>query len=364
MGFKSIPSFIMIFLFVASFSIIEYHVYASSDIQSVKMYNATNKEKNNGFILVESDTEGKKQKIEIPINKIPFQIDSTENNDGKLTSLRIGLKPELVSLYKEIDNDKSKKTVFVYPVFTQVAYEENGFYDYYANKCDSKCLTVTIPSKLTASYATGAMSSLVLTLLNYSFITDIDIDLNPDILQKYDKVILLHNEYVTKKEFDAITNHPNVVYLFPNALYAQVSVNYDKNTLSLVRGHNYPETNIRNGFNWKFDNSKLEYNTQCNDWSFYKIDNGVMLNCYPNYRMLYDESLLRAIKSDHTFLGNPSVGSHELISDNKLLQSYVIKANRVPLWVHHISKWFVSGNISEQEFVDSILYLSKNGIIS
>ncbi|SMH72213.1 hypothetical protein [Candidatus Nitrosotalea okcheonensis] len=37
----------------------------------------------------------------------------------------------------------------------------------------------------------------------------------------------MHNEYVTKKEFDAITSHPDVIFLYPDALYAQVRTNYD-----------------------------------------------------------------------------------------------------------------------------------------
>ena len=37
---------------------------------------------------------------------------------------------------------------------------------------------------------------------------------------------MLHNEYVTRPMFDAITSHPNVIYLYPNALYAEIEVNY------------------------------------------------------------------------------------------------------------------------------------------
>jgi hypothetical protein len=35
-----------------------------------------------------------------------------------------------------------------------------------------------------------------------------DIDRNPAILKKFDKIIVLHNEYVTKKEFNAIALDP------------------------------------------------------------------------------------------------------------------------------------------------------------
>ena len=106
---------------------------------------------------------------------------------------------------------------------------------------------------------------------------------------------MLHNEYVTKEMFDAITSHPNVVYLYPNALYAEIEVNYDDDTISLIRGHNYPDPLIRNGFDWIYDNSLLEYNLECVDWKFEPIPNGHMLNCYPEYAMYSDELLLKTL---------------------------------------------------------------------
>ena len=98
----------------------------------------------------------------------------------------------------------------------------------------------------------------------------------------------MHNEYVTKKEFDAITNHLNVIYLYPNALYAEVESDYEKNIITLKRGHNYPEPSISNGFDWEFDNSHMEYDIMCNKWEFYPISNGWMLNCYPDASPLMD----------------------------------------------------------------------------
>lgn len=184
----------------------------------------------------------------------------------------------------------------MYPIFTQAAYGEYGFYNYYDKECGKECLTITIPSGFTPTYSSSMGTSKVLPLLNYSRITDVDIDKNPDILKKYHKVIILHNEYVTKKEFDAITSHPHVIYLFPNALYAEVRTNYTDNTFTLVRGHGYPDSSIGNGFDWKYDNSNLEYDTTCNNMTLATIPNGKMLNCYPAYRSLFDKSFLEMIK--------------------------------------------------------------------
>ena len=130
--------------------------------------------------------------------------------------------------------------------------------------------------------------------------TDIEIDKNPSILQQFDKVILLHNEYVTHAMFDAITNHPNVIYLYPNALYAEIEVDYVDETITLIRGHNYPEPQITNGFDWEFDNTHpYEYDSECRTLDIYQIKNGWMTTCYPEKIFLKGTQafhLLKAIK--------------------------------------------------------------------
>jgi len=206
--------------------------------------------------------------------------------------------PTKESIYKDIGNlDKKQNTVFVYPMFTQSAYEEPGFYTYYNGECDEKCLTTSIYTDYEATFTSSGNTATILTLLGYDFITDMDIDKNPLILQKYDKIILLHNEYVTKKMFDAITNHPKVIYLYPNALYAEIETDYQENTITLIRGHGFPEKTIVNGFDWEFENTHpYEYDTDCKDWEFYKINNGVMLNCYPEHIIFKDAKLLKSIK--------------------------------------------------------------------
>ena len=97
--------------------------------------------------------------------------------------------------------------------------------------------------------------------------------------------------------FDAITNHPKVVYLYPNALHAEISIDYDENTISLMRGHGYPEKRIDNGFDWKYDNTRPdEFDIECLDWKFKEIDNGIQLNCYPENILFSHYDLLKRIK--------------------------------------------------------------------
>ena len=207
-------------------------------------------------------------------------------------------------IYDNLKNNK--KSAVIFPIFTAAAYSEPGFYTFYRGECDREfhgvlfrdddCLTVKLEEEYNPLFTSSANGLQVLNLLDYDILTDISIHQNPEILSKYEKIILLHNEYVTSAEFDAILSHPNVIYLYPNALYAEVNFDEELWEISLVRGHNYPEITIRNGFDWKFDNSPEEYDVTCDDMKFSKIDNGWMLNYYPENVLHKNKELLKQIK--------------------------------------------------------------------
>jgi hypothetical protein len=209
-----------------------------------------------------------------------------------------------LDMYQDLKNDK--KSAVIFPIFTAAAYSEPGFYTFYRGECDREfhgvlfrdddCLTVKLEDEYNPLFTSSANGLQILNLLDYDIITDISIHQNPEILLSYEKIILLHNEYVTSIEFDAITSHPNVIYLYPNALYAEVNFDEELWEISLVRGHNYPEITIRNGFDWIFDNSPDEYDTTCENMKFSKIDNGWMLNCYPENVLHKNKELLKQIK--------------------------------------------------------------------
>ena len=181
-----------------------------------------------------------------------------------------------------------------------LAYTNHGFYDYYAGVCDEECLTVngiSVYQTAKFDYRSSAMANQVFQYLGYERISDADVDRDPSILSKFDKVILLHNEYVTKKMFDAITFHPKVIYLYPNALYAEIYAEDETSSITLIRGHGYPEKDISNGFNWEFENTRpYEFDNKCENWEFYEINNGIMLNCYPEQIIFEDIELLKAIR--------------------------------------------------------------------
>jgi hypothetical protein len=223
-----------------------------------------------------------------------------ENGNQVWKTLLLGLHPTKGAMYNEVAvwNDPQNAAV-VYPYFTAVAYTEPGFYTYYRGECDS-CTTTKFSQQIPL-YSASAMGHQSLSLLGYQSITDVEIDKNPGILAQFDKVIMLHNEYVTRTMFDAITNHPNVIYLYPNALYAEIEVDYVDNTITLIRGHGYPDPKISNGFDWEFDNTHpYEYDNTCLDMQFYKIKNGWMTNCYPENIFLENTqklfNLLKAVK--------------------------------------------------------------------
>jgi hypothetical protein len=185
---------------------------------------------------------------------------------------------KFIDILKPDDNH-----VVIYPLFTASAYAQPGFYNYFKGDCDESCITDITFNYSGGTYNSSVHTAQILHAVGYNFITDIDVDKNPKILKNYEKIILLHNEYVTKKMFDAIVDHPNVIFLFPNALYAEIDVNYDTNTMSLIRGHDYP-IGIKNGFDYQIEEQfhEYEYDNQCLEWEFIKIKNGYHLNCYPD----------------------------------------------------------------------------------
>ena len=187
--------------------------------------------------------------------------------------------------------------VVINPIFTQVAYREGGFYDYFREECDEKCLTLDIGQQWeNPTLQSSAMGIRIFEELGWDMLNDLEVHKNPSLLENYKKIIVLHNEYVTKEMFDSITSHPKVIYLYPNALYAQVEYDEENNTITLIRGHSYPAKGIDNGFDWEFDNTRpYEFDKYCNTWKFYEINNGYMLNCYPEGLIITEPQLLKEI---------------------------------------------------------------------
>ena len=227
--------------------------------------------------------------VNIPADSI-FNIYYTErdflrytqqNFSGPEDDAKIEFKDKNSELYENLQPNKN--TIVIYPIFTSAAYSPNGFYEFYYGNCDESCLKDISFENPQVLFTSSGILTQILYDIGYDFITDIDVDKNPGILKNYDTVILLHNEYVTKKMFEAITAHPHVIFLVPNALYAEIKVDYDNNVISLIRGHDYPP-GIANGFDYEIEERfhADEYDLKCIDWKFNKIENGYHLDCTPS----------------------------------------------------------------------------------
>lgn len=187
------------------------------------------------------------------------------------------------------------RTLVIIPLLTANAYEKGGFYDYYSGKCDESCLTISLHDVDLREQSSG-QAVRVLGKLGYEFTNDYHLDLflqkNPNYLEQYKKVIVLHSEYVTERIFDALQMHPKVIYLAPNAMYGQVRIS--QRHMTLIAGHDYKK---HNGFDWEYDNTPQEYDKSCKDWKFTPIRNGYQLNCNPETTIYRNLELLRQLKA-------------------------------------------------------------------
>ena len=263
-------------------------------LEDIKFSNTLRLDKNDLVFIRSSFFEVYAKANDCLYGEDPFK---TGTERLKWRSIAFGVDLNKLDVYNEVAlwNDP-QKSVVVFPFFTHSAYSEPGFYTYFRGECDD-CTTTKMTAP-TLQYTSSGNAYQVLNLLGYHSISEVEIDKNPSVLQQFDKVIMLHSEYVTRAMFDAITSHPNVIYLYPNALYAEIEVNYIDETITLIRGHDYPpEDPVTNGFDWEFENTHpYEFDSQCLSVEFYKIENGWMTTCYPENVFVRGEQLFQILK--------------------------------------------------------------------
>lgn len=279
----------------------------------------------------------------------PCSLLTCENEKGEITTdgvkqinEELRLNEELQDLYNEIGvTTEPQNTVVLFPTISVDALSKQCIWNYYVlpplnspHDCytikmsdidftkphplnfdtpyftESICYPITdsrtqelaegceiplIPFLLYNSSFKGAQA---LYLLGYTIISDLEIEKNPNILSSYEKIIVLHNKYTTKTIFNAITSHPKVVYLYPDSLKEEVSVNFFQNTITALSPLKQPQNKVfQNDFQWEYDSSHLEY-VSCLDSKvkFEKVANGIMLNCYPEDFLTSSPSLFKIIK--------------------------------------------------------------------
>jgi len=151
------------------------------------------------------------------------------------------------------------------PTFTAAAYN-SAFYKFYFLFIHASArtnitthlnlLSSKIPKQLTPSSSTSTLSFLprhLKTLLphsNIDVLTDADVDSGSPIFVKngitrnrYDILIVGHEEYVTQKEYDNlkqfVANGGTLIVLDGNPFFAQVKYNSNTDIVTLVKGHGW-----------------------------------------------------------------------------------------------------------------------------
>jgi len=182
--------------------------------------------------------------------------------------------------------------LIIKPLLTANAYKKGSFYDYYQGECDESCLSVQIDEKALYTYDSSLRAIARFEQLGAKMADDYTLD--PNTLKDYDKIILLHNEYVTQEFFDSVQNHPNVIYMYPNALHAKVQVS--NGIMTLIEGHGYNGKD--NGFGWKYDNTRpYESDNLCESLDVIQIPNGKQLTCYPENFLMKETWLFSYVRN-------------------------------------------------------------------
>ena len=221
--------------------------------------------------------------------------------------------PEIVS--KRIqDRTNNSNSVVIFPTITLHAYKDSCIWDYYES-ANNDCLNINIDdvdfnepvidiwnikNEGTSPHYfwnTNLISYQVFNILGYETISELEIEEDPNVLDNYDKVIVLHNKYVTKKIFDAIINHEKVVYMHPGALSEEVELDLENKSLKILSPVKYPQDkNFNNDFLWMYDNTHREFKNceDIMDAKFENVANGIMTNCYSEN--ILETQILKIVK--------------------------------------------------------------------
>ena len=119
----------------------------------------------------------------------PDDIQRLQNNFMNIDGIRILLNESNSEQLIE-DLKPNSGTVVIYPVFTSAAYKEPGFYTYFAGKCDQSCVTDLSFENPEFQFTSSGATAQILYHVGYDFLTDVQVDQNPEILENYETVIL------------------------------------------------------------------------------------------------------------------------------------------------------------------------------
>ncbi|MGH9922095.1 MAG: N,N-dimethylformamidase beta subunit family domain-containing protein [Nitrososphaerales archaeon] len=144
------------------------------------------------------------------------------------------------------NNCPACSVAIVKPVFTHSAYQEGAFYTFYERHTNEPS-TLEDLHMLTTEVLHGWGHSRGALIHFYPLIKDsivnviTDIDVHENDIAQYNKLILLHSEYVTQEYYDNlrsfVANGGTLILFDADSLYAEVLYDDVANTITLKKGH-------------------------------------------------------------------------------------------------------------------------------
>jgi hypothetical protein len=263
---------------------------------------------------------------------------------------------------------------YVRPLFTDVAYSD-AFYNFY-----KKYSQVTVGEQvtqdldlLTPHVDNGGIKRATVKFLdhlrtldnnntNVTVLTDLDLDTyDGNILlkgnggEKYDAVLLGHQEYVTQKEYEVLKEYVagggTLVILDANVFYAEVKYDKDANTIQLVKGHSweFDGTSARKsiGERWAEETSQwMGSNYLCSDCK-------ITFDSNPFEYRHYEEQYITNPDADIIFDYGAKFGDHGL--DGKVIATYHMNYEKGKVIVMGIYGERVVGKDDFLKFFDDLL---------
>jgi hypothetical protein len=205
-------------------------------------------------------------------------IKATDNAGNENWAEKLINIPFILGTNEATSVEHSKPSIaIINPTFTNAAYREHGFYTFYYKygyppfginiRSDLDMLTTPVLD-LTANVTNKSLTNLTALIpsapeernfldplishvvkatpnATITFMRDEDINdghiFGPDGNNAYHALILLHEEYVTQREYDNfkrfVMNGGTIVFIDGNVFFAQVGYDKDKHTATLIKGH-------------------------------------------------------------------------------------------------------------------------------
>ncbi|MGB8034668.1 MAG: DUF4350 domain-containing protein [Nitrososphaeraceae archaeon] len=227
---------------------------------------------NNNIKLVKKNISSNEPKVSHKFGNGGLGRAAAGNNNNKIKSInddstkKLNVSPKLGGSSRSAVSSRRFNIALIKPTFTAAAYD-SAFYKFYflfihtfagmnvtthLNLLSSRVnnqLTALSSSASTLSFLPSHLKTL-LPQSNIDVLTDADVDSGSPIFVKnritsnrYDILIVGHEEYVTQKEYDNlkqfVANGGTLIVLDGNAFFAQIKYNSNTDIITLVKGHGW-----------------------------------------------------------------------------------------------------------------------------